>query len=200
MEQIALDFLRVGHMISFGIGIGAALFLEVAILDRFRDQISASDLVLLQRGHDLISVAVKVLWMTGLGLLVMKAGVLGEPMTAKLVAKFAIVSVLTANMVAIGRYVLPALIKHEGQAISQMPALQRARFGAIGGISAACWMTALAFGGIAAFRTMDLSPLLFGSALVVCGSALVGAIVGLRLGLVDEAALRRERRFDLDPA
>ena len=143
-----VDLARVGHMVCFAVGIGVAAFIEIVILRDMRTTITGPNVVLLIHGHRLIAIAVKGLWITGLSLFVLKVGVAAAPVTAKLVAKFAIVSMLTANMLAIERFALPLVQDSVGKSVADMNTLHLVALGAIGGISASCWVSALMLGGI----------------------------------------------------
>ena len=54
VQELAIDVVRVGHLLAFAIGFGAALFLEISVLQRFQSRIDRSDLALLNQGHTLI--------------------------------------------------------------------------------------------------------------------------------------------------
>jgi hypothetical protein len=184
MIDLVTDTIRVGHMLAFAIGIGAAAFLETQILRRFLTRIDAEGLTLMLYGHRLIKSAVYGLWITGVALLTIRVGLQGAPMSDKLLAKLLIVTLLTVNMRMIDRFVLPGLVAHEGASIHHVPFLTRAGFGGIAGFSAACWLSALLLGGLGITKTMegaDLARLflpLLGMATLA--GMIAGAVAGLR--------------------
>lgn len=179
MLDVVFDILRVLHMMSFALGIGAAAFLELQVSKRFRNQIDGDGLRLMLSGHHLITVAVITLWITGLSLLLMRIGPLGGELTAKILAKLAVVTLLTLNMRVIDRFVIPELFDVEGMALGDIPQSTRARLGAVAGLSAGCWMAALLIGGMSIAKEMTALELGCAVGAVLSISAVAGAIAGL---------------------
>lgn len=155
MIDLAFDILRVLHMAAFAAGIGAAAFLEISVLRRFRARVDIEGLRLLLMGHDLIKFAVIGLWATGAAMIFMRVGVLGDPFSAKLMAKLGVVTLLTLNMVLIDRFLIPEIFVHEDQPLARIPREILTKFGAIAGFSAGAWLSALLLGGIGQFKAMD---------------------------------------------
>ena len=182
MFDFVTDLIRVLHMGAFAVGIGAAAFLETTILKRFRSCIDGDGLRLLQQGHALIGNSVRILWVTGLSLIIIHVGLAAEPVTAKLLMKLIVVCALTANMAMIERWVLPTLSAMRGFAISDIPVNRLASLGAIGGVSAACWISALALGGVGLFKTLGLGALLMIFLPSLCGAAFIGAGIAVAIG------------------
>lgn len=182
MFDFVTDIVRVVHLGAFAVGLGAAAFLEITILKRFRTCIDGDGLRLVYQGHQLIGSAVRALWMTGLTLLIIRIGVEGGPLSAKLLMKLIVVSALTANMALIERWVLPTLGSLRSYALSDIPVNRLGALGAIGGFSGACWLSALALGGVGIFKTMGLGALLLIFLPTLAGGAVVGATVAVALG------------------
>ena len=134
-------------------------------------------------GHQLITVAVITLWITGLGLLTLRLGPMGGELSVKLLAKLAVVTLLTLNMRVIDRFVIPELFDVEGMALGDIPADIRAQLGAVAGLSAGCWMAALLIGGMSIAKELTALELGAAVACVLGLSALIGAAAGaLALG------------------
>ena len=190
MLDVLFDALRVAHMMSFALGIGAAAFLELQIVKRCRYQIDSDSLRLVLSGHQLITVAVITLWCTGLGLLVMRIGPMGGELTIKLLAKLAVVTLLTLNMRVIDRFVIPELFDVEGMALGDIPADTRAKLGAVAGLSGGCWLAALLIGGMSIAQEMTALELGIAVSSLLASSAVVGALAG---ALAFGATRRRER-------
>ena len=182
MIDLAFDSLKVLHMGSFAVGIGAAAFLELNLVQRFRSNLDFEGLNMLLLGHDLIKAAVIGLWLSGLGLLFLRLGVLGDPFTAKLGAKLAVVSALTINMVVIERYLIPEILAYEDMGYPDIPLLARLKFGSIAGFSAGAWLSALLLGGIGRFKAMEALTLAEVLLPLLAAATLAGALAAILAG------------------
>lgn len=178
MLDLFFDALRVSHMLSFALGIGAAAFLEMQVLKRFRRRIDSEGLKLVLAGHDLIRIAVITLWCTGLCLLLLRIGPLGGALTAKLLAKLAVVTLLTLNMRVIDRFVIPELFYVEGKALGEIPQKLRAQLGAVAGFSGGCWISALLIGGMSVAKQLSPAELAVAVLGLLIGATVVGAAAG----------------------
>ncbi len=180
MIDLIFDAVRTGHMLFFAIGIGGAAFLELNVVRRFHHMIEEEGLRLMLFGHKLIKIALIGLWFTGLALLFMRLGVYEGVFSDKLGAKLAVVTLLTANMILIDRFVIPEIVAFEGASVAHIPWRTRGKLGAVAGFSAGCWIAALLLGGIGYTKTMAapelagvLVPLLLGCAMIGWIGALV---------------------------
>lgn len=182
MTDILFDILRVGHMASFAVGIGAAAFLELYLIKRFRDRLDPDSVKLLLMGHELIKAAVIGLWLTGLSLLYFRLSVYGDPFTAKLAAKLSVVSALTINMMIIGRFLIPRVLKYRGRRLSDIKPRTLALFGGIAGFSAGAWFSALLLGGIGYLKSMDIAHLSGVLLPLLAAATIIGVIGGLMAG------------------
>ncbi|MEM9342903.1 MAG: hypothetical protein AAGA87_07640 [Pseudomonadota bacterium] len=183
MIELSLDTLRVGHMLSFAIGIGAALFLELQVTKRFIRGVEIEGLRMLLSGHTLIKYALFGLWLTGLGLVFMRVVILCEMPSAKMIAKLTVVTLLTANMRIIDRFVLPELFVYEGLQLADIPAKVRAQLGAVAGFSAGCWASALLLGGFGRLAMMDGLAIASFLVPIIAFATACGAIVGFAAGM-----------------
>lgn len=182
MYDLFVDLFRTGHMAAFAVGIGSAIFLEISVMQRCRNRIDADALDMLEIGHTIISAAVMALWLTGLGLLMIRTGLEAAPFTAKLTAKVAVVTILTANMFAIEHIALPRLRALKGLALTSVPPRTLAVLGAFAGLSAGTWTVALMLGGIGYFQSMDLISLAAVILPVLGISALAAAVTAVNIG------------------
>ena len=192
--DLAIDGLRVLHMLSFAIGIGSAAFLEVLVVRRFLRGIDIEGLRIVLAGHDIVKYALAGLWVSGLGLLYYKIYVLCLPFSPKLGAKLVVVTLLTINMGLIDRILIPDLFEYEGSKVRDIPASDLRLFGGIAGFSAGCWIAALLLGGISRMRYM--SPVELGGILlpILAAATLAGVVLALA------ASGRRSSRTDISPA
>lgn len=182
MLTIAGDILAVGHMLSFAVGIGTAVFLETTVMPQFLTRIDRHNLRILHQAHDMIGAALAALWITGAAILLLKLFWMGGSVTPKLAAKFAVVALITVNMKLIGRHIMPALAALEGQSIARLSDRQLKTFGAIGGMSAAGWLCALALGGISYFKPLPWDQLVWFFLPALTLGPVLGSIAGLYLG------------------
>ncbi len=182
MIGLMFDMFTVAHMAAFSVGIGCAVFVEVAVFRRFHNGIDQACLALLKQAHCVIGLAVVALWVSGLGLLAIRLGILDGILSAKLILKLAVVVGLTLNMWLIDAYVLPRLDRLVGMRLDQIPKAQLVSFGAIAGASAGCWLSALLLGGVGAFKIMAWSQLLGFFLPVLGGAAVSGAVLAAIFG------------------
>ncbi|MGV6847102.1 MAG: hypothetical protein ACWA5A_01855 [Marinibacterium sp.] len=184
MIDIIFDILGVAHMASFAVGIGAAAFLELYLIKRFRARLDPASVSLLLMGHQLIRVAVIALWVTGLSLLYVRLAIYGDPFSAKLLAKLSVVTALTVNMMIIERFLIPRVQKYRGRCLSDIKPRTLALFGGIAGFSAGSWASALLLGGVGYLKSLDI-PHLSSVLLPILGTA---TLVGILAGLVSASA------------
>ena len=198
MIDITLDTMRVGHMLSFAIGIGTAAFLTVSVFRRFRNGIDIEGLRLLLNGHDLVRYALIGLWATGAGLLFFRLVILCEMPNAKLIAKFLIVSALTLNMRVIGQYLIPELFVWEGSRLAEIPAQIRMELGALAGFSAGLWCAALVLGGFHRMKMMNAWELAGVLLPLILAAVITGTLAGWLAGRVGGGWPRNRMRGRAD--
>ncbi len=185
MDNLLLDAIRLVHLVCLALGIGVAALLEIMLLRDPFAVLGRAQLGMIAAGHRLVRFALAGLWVSGLGLFVMRNGLSVEAFTPKLMAKFCVVALLTLNMFAIDALLMRRLAWAEGRTILDLPFLERTAIGAVIGISAGCWGSAMLLGTISAFRVMEGHMLfnIFGT--IILGAALVAATLA--------ACLRRRR-------
>jgi hypothetical protein len=105
----------------------------------------------------------------------------------KLWSKLVVVSLLTANALALALLVMPALSRHVGSRLIDLPTRQLLPMTLCAGVSMACWLLALALGSSTVLKTAGwdvLVPVLLGGgAMCICGAVTV--MFGLRALLGD---------------
>lgn len=118
------------HLVAFAIAFGAVLREDAALLAQRR-----LDLRRLARTARTLTVALFVLWLSGLALIALDSGLDPRAIAAtpKLAAKFVVVSALTANGFALHALAFPRLGRHDGQLA--LPLL-------LGAVSGASWLHA----------------------------------------------------------
>lgn len=178
MSAMLRMFLIYPHLIACCIALGSMFMTDLRLLQR-RGKLRAEDARLVQQTAQLVSVALAVLWISGLALIYVDFGhvpawneVLSKP---KLCAKILVVLTLSLNGLALHRLALPRLISGPPLAL-----LRSRDLGVIcitGGISACSWFLA-AFLGIAKplAQTWNLPHFISLYALAL-GSGMVGGLL-----------------------
>lgn len=147
------------HFMGLVPGLLYAFAADATALRSLRRPLAASELRQLRDFHVIISVALLLLWVSGLTLVWLKVGPGGGSLTPKLMVKLAVVCMLTANAFAIGRIGLNGLATRPPQRLGDYPASFRMRLGLIGGLSAACWISAFALGMYKPLAVMDFGQI-----------------------------------------
>ncbi len=181
MYNLLLDLVRVAHLFGFAIGFGSAVLLEFVIVSKLSRGLSRGDLNLVRAAHDLITLAVGVLWVTGLALVWFRTSGDLSAFSPKLITKLVVVVMLTINMMLIARLLMPALQTAPKGMVALLPTPTRIRMGAIGGLSAGCWFSALILGAATSVKPMGFETLvaIFGPLIVI--PMIIGALVAYRL-------------------
>jgi hypothetical protein len=108
-EQMSRGILRIFHFLGLSLGLGAATLLDLMILRFFLGRVmTTQSYEVFEFLADLVSVGLKLLWVTGLGFLVFYW--FNDPVklgNEKIWAKIVIVGILTINGAFIHRTVIP---------------------------------------------------------------------------------------------
>ncbi len=182
MYDLALDLARVAHLFAFAVGFGAAVLLEFVLVHKIHRGLAASDLKLIHSAHDLITGAVGLLWVTGLALIALRTSGDFSLMSPKLWTKLTVVSVLTGNMVLIAMYLVPVLDKAPNGLVSALPTTTRLSMGAIAGVSAGCWFSALVLGAASGVKPLGFETLVMMFVPMITVPAIIGTIVAYNMG------------------
>lgn len=175
-QDLLLDFVRGPHLLSVIIGMGAALYLDLRTLHKISHPLSAHDLDEVRRIHAVVTMAFVVIWASGVTLIWFRTGFALEQFSPKLWCKLIVVTTLTANAVVLATSVLPALARHEGTALADLPRRVLMPMSIVAGVSVASWILALMLGFSKVLKTSGwdvLIPFLsFGFALGIGGAIL----------------------------
>lgn len=147
MEMLALtDVVRFTHIFSVAVGFGAAFFADFTALSGMRKPVSRSILDTLHTSHGLVWKALIGMWITGLVMIFIRTDFALANFSPKLFSKLFTVSVLTINAFLIGHFAMPIVKKCLGAPLSSLSLRTKLTLGAIGAISSASWVMAMAMG------------------------------------------------------
>ncbi len=174
--QILHDAARFGHFVGLALGLGLGLYADSSFLNILSRPLGEEYLVSLRRIHGYVTLALVFLWTSGLFLLHARTGFDPAAITPKLLTKLAVVTMLTINAALIGTVALPLFARSIGRRFSELPLSWRLRLSVVGSVSGACWLSALALGVFARFKTMapETLGLTIGG---IYAAALVGAVM-----------------------
>lgn len=161
------------HLAGLVPGLAFALAADALALSSLVRPLGPRALKILRQLHNLILMALALLWLSGLTMIWLRLGPMEGSLTPKLMVKLGTVTLLSLNAVIIGRFVLPRMRTCQGQVFGQFPAPLRMQLALIGSISTACWSSALALGLVKA-----LAPMGFASLGLILGPVLLASIVG----------------------
>ncbi|MEM9318347.1 MAG: hypothetical protein AAGA70_05005 [Pseudomonadota bacterium] len=171
MDTIFVDLVRYGHLLTIAVGLGSAAIADFAAISGLRRDAIADPLPVLLLSHRLIWPALIGMWLTGLALIGIRTGFQIEAFSPKLFAKLTVVTILTLNAHAIGRWAMPLLTR--ARARTGLSSTELWLGALIGGVSAASWLLALAMGSSAflaeapAALFLVLLPLAYGCAILI---------------------------------
>lgn len=149
------------------------------------------DVETLEHYHLLLSIGLVVLWLSGLYLVFDATGGQVSNVSPKLMAKFAVVSALTANAMLIGNFALPLMKEYECDRLGDIPFRARGVMCVMSAVSAASWMSALALGAIGQFKKMSPDALIFVFGHVYAVALLGGLVLASLAGLIAHSWQRR---------
>lgn len=152
-EILLSDVIRYGHLLAVAVGFGVSFHTEVHAARQRNTRIDQGFLDDMTLRHRLILGAVIAMWVTGLVIMAMRTGLRIDAFSAKLWTKLAVVSILTANAMLIGRIALPILRRSVGKSIAEIGLLRQVPLFAVAGISSVSWLIALALGSSLFLKT-----------------------------------------------
>ena len=174
------DATRAAHLLGLALGFGLAILADVLAARAVLRPLDWREVELLGRLHRMVTLGLVVLWASGLTLLWLRTGFDLGRFSPKLVTKIGIVTVLTLNAWAIGRVGLPTLVRYQGWRFGDLPLPERVQLCALGALSAASWVSALALGVFSQLRSMEwsgLTPLVAAVYLFALSLAVIGATI-----------------------
>lgn len=113
----------------------------------------------LHRYHSLLTKGLVVFWITGLFLIWRGTGFDLEQFSPKLTAKVLVVTLLTMNALAIGRFALPYFEGKQGMTLGQFNLGVRVRLTGCAALSSASWISAFCLGAIPWLKTASVVEL-----------------------------------------
>lgn len=147
--------LVIAHLIGLALGVGGATLMDL-ILVRFvvRGTIAREHADILHFSSFLVGGGLLLLWVSGIGFLThyyfYNPQALGNP---KVMAKIAIVGILTVNGTLIHQHVLPVIERNVGRRLFDgVTARQKSWMLAAGAVSATSWYVPLALGALREFN------------------------------------------------
>lgn len=147
MDVLAVtDVVRFTHILAVAIGLGAAFMADLQAMTHITRPIDKALLSTLHICHRLVWAALIVMWISGVGLIYIRTGFELANFSPKLFSKLTTVSVLTANAVLIGAIAMPMMRLSEGRIMLHLPMIRLLPLAALGAISTASWLLALAMG------------------------------------------------------
>jgi hypothetical protein len=176
--------LRFFHFIALAMGLGGATLLDLMLLRFFvRSRISEDTYGVFSFASRVVDVGLKLLWITGLGFLVLYALTKPELLTnPKVHAKLVIVAILTVNGFFIHHVILPSVRNQIGKTLFEGASRsRRAIFVTSGAISAVSWYSPAALGAFPQlnFQVSAMTILLAYLALIVVAACAIHALVYL---------------------
>jgi len=188
------DGARSVHLLGLALGFGIAILADASAARAVLRPLNEREVVMLKLLHHFVTFGLVLLWASGLTLLWLRTGFEIDRFSPKLWAKICVVTVLTLNALAIGRIGLPTLLRFQSWRFGDIPLPERVQLCALGTLSAACWLSALALGVFGYFKTLNASQLtdIFAvTLLAVLSLALLAATVTPLIAL---AVRMKERR------
>ncbi len=147
MDPLAItDFFRFSHIIVVAVGFGAAALADVHMLSRLHKRVDMNIITTLESCHRLVWAMLVLMWLTGAVMIFIRTGFQFENFTPKLFSKLATVAILTANAVMIGKFAMPVLMKARGKSLLTLPLGIKLKLAAMGAVSSASWIMAMAMG------------------------------------------------------
>ena len=171
-----LDLVRGTHLLCFALGMGPAIYFDLRTVQRISQPFYPIDVEELHRIHLVVSLACVGLWTTGLALIYLQTAFDFSVFSPKLWCKLIVVTALTVNALCLSSFVIPALGRHAGDRLVDMPLRILLPMTFSAGLSLACWILALALGSSKVLKVADwdlLLPVLAGGAVACTGGVLV---------------------------
>lgn len=156
---LLLDAARAAHIMGLAAGLGLAFCADILAVRALFVPVSGRDVWLLGVLHRVILGGLALLWLSGLYILYLRTGFDPAQFTPKLMAKLAVVTLLSLNAASISRVALPAFASQQGRTFGTFPAALRLRLSAIAGLSLSCWLSGLALGVFSQFKPMGFDGL-----------------------------------------
>jgi hypothetical protein len=175
-HSVLIDISTVAHLGAMAAGLGAVIFADSTIIRRLSRPITRQQLAVVHHAHGVISIALLMLWLSGLALLALKTGFDPAKFTPKLMTKLGTVTVLSITALAMARIALPYLERSVGRRLIDAPLADQAQLALCAAMSAAGWGTALMLGASKILKTA-------GDEVMLLAAGMHGLAVGGALAL-----------------
>lgn len=153
------DGARLVHLLGLSLGLAIALLAGASAARAVLRPLHEREVEILQTLHHFVTLGLVLLWASGLTLLWLRTGFEVEQFSPKLWAKLCVVMILTVSAIAIGRIGLPTLLRFQSWWFGDIPLPTRVQLCALGVLSAACWLSALALVVFGYFKTLNADQL-----------------------------------------
>lgn len=183
-NNLALDLLRGAHLLFIAVGMGAAMYFDLRSLHRISAPTLQADLDELNRIHLVVTMACAGLWASGIALIWVRTGFDLATFSPKLWSKLIVVTTLMLNALVLARFVIPALNRHLGVRLIDLPLRLLVPMTLCAGLSLSCWLLALALGSSSVLKLSGwdvLVPVLLGGTAFCIGGVLVVLLVARRV-------------------
>jgi len=160
MDAVLLnDGARLVHLLGLSLGLAIALLAGASAARAVLRPLHEREVEILQTLHHFVTLGLVFSWASGLTLLWLRTGFEVAQFSPKLWAKLCVVMILTVSAIAIGRIGLPTLLRFQSWWFGDIPLPTRVQLCALGVLSAACWLSALALGVFGYFKTLNADQL-----------------------------------------
>ena len=197
--QVLTDAARAVHLLGLALGLGFAIKADVIASRFLMRPLGDHEIGTLNTYHRTVSWGLFLFWISGLVILWFRTGFDPDQFSPKLLAKFAVVSLLTANAVLIGRYGLGTLQKSRNFRLGDLTFWRRVTLCTIGALSMASWASALALGVFQGFKTMPFLMLWETLGLIYAGAMLAALVLVLVSPSVGVTVVRPRRPVVTEP-
>lgn len=175
-SSVLIDVATFSHLGAMAAGLGAVIFADSTILRRIARPTTPQQLAVIHHAHGVISVALVMLWISGVALLALKTGFDPAKVSPKLITKLGTVTVLTMTALAMAKIALPYLERNVGRRLIDAPLGEQAQLALCAAMSAAGWGTALMLGASKILKTA-------GDEVMLIAAGMHGLAVGGALAL-----------------
>jgi hypothetical protein len=191
--RLLIDTLTFGHLAAMSAALGAVIFADTTILRSIGRPTTSQQVAVIHHAHGVISIALVVLWVTGISLLGLKTGFDPAKFTPKLIAKLATVTLLTMTAATMAKVAVPYLTTHVGQCLLNAPLADRCTLAFCAGMSAGGWSTALMLGSSKILKTAgdEVAVLSLATHGIAVGGALALALTAYLLWREDSGGAAR---------
>ena len=173
-----IDVATFAHLGAMAAGLGAVIFADSTILSRLTRRITRRQMTVIDHAHYTITIALVLLWTSGLSLLGLKAGFDPANFSPKLVTKLGTVLVLTITAIAMAKFALPYMRANVGRRLIDAPLAEQCQLALCVAMSAAGWGTSLLLGSSKILKAAGDEVMLIGAGMhgLAVGGALAMAL------------------------